>query len=40
MARPAYRLLAYSLWDLVPIALGVAHLAFVLWLVLAFHDLS
>lgn len=40
MARPVYRFLAYSLWDLVPIALGVAHLAFVLWLVQAFHDLS
>ncbi|AJO80357.1 fatty acid desaturase [Pseudomonas sp. MRSN 12121] len=40
MARPVYRLLAHSLWDLVPIVLGVAHLAFVLWLVLAFHSLS
>ncbi|ANH99780.1 fatty acid desaturase [Pseudomonas koreensis] len=40
MARPAYRLLAHSLWDLIPIALGLAHFAFVLWLVSAFHDLS
>ena len=34
MARPAYRLLAYSLWDLIPIVMAVAHFAFVLWLVL------
>lgn len=40
MARPAYRLLAHSLWDLIPVALGLAHFAFVLWLVTAFHDLS
>lgn len=40
MARPAYRLLQHSLWDLVPIALALAHFAFVIWLVTAFHDLS
>lgn len=40
MARPAYRLLAHSLWDLIPIALGVAHFVCVVWLVSAFHDLS
>ncbi|QYN00326.1 fatty acid desaturase [Pseudomonas protegens] len=40
MARPAYRLLAYSLWDLIPIVMAVAHFAFVLWLVLDFHALS
>ncbi|UCZ83726.1 fatty acid desaturase [Pseudomonas sp. L5B5] len=40
MARPAYRLLAYSLWDLIPICMALAHFAFVLWLVLDFHDLS
>ncbi|MGC5703217.1 fatty acid desaturase [Pseudomonas sp. NFXW11] len=40
MARPAYRLLAYSLWDLIPIAMALAHFAFVLWLVLDFHALS
>jgi len=40
MARPAYRLLHHSLWDLVPIALGLAHFAFVIWLVTAFHSLS
>jgi fatty acid desaturase len=40
MARPAYRLLAHSLWDLIPVALGLAHFAFVVWLVLAFHALS
>ncbi|WP_397459521.1 fatty acid desaturase [Pseudomonas asplenii] len=38
MARPAYRLLAYSLWDLVPMVMALAHFAFVLWLVLGFHD--
>jgi fatty acid desaturase len=40
MARPVYRLLAHSLWDLIPIALGLAHFAFVVWLVTAFHALS
>ncbi|WP_460121294.1 fatty acid desaturase family protein [Pseudomonas sp. S2_C03] len=40
MARPAYRLLAHSLWDLIPIALGLAHFAFVLWLVAAFPALA
>ncbi|MQA55303.1 fatty acid desaturase family protein [Pseudomonas piscis] len=40
MARPAYRLLAYSLWDLIPIVMALAHFAFVLWLVLDFHALS
>jgi len=40
MARPAYRLLAHSFWDLIPITLGVAHLAAVLGLVLSFHALS
>ncbi|WP_409316019.1 fatty acid desaturase family protein [Pseudomonas sp. KCJK9016] len=40
MARPAYRLLAHSLWDLIPVTLGLAHFAFVVWLVLAFHALS
>ncbi|MGE8414137.1 MAG: fatty acid desaturase family protein [Pseudomonas sp.] len=40
MARPAYRLLAYSLWDLIPICMALAHFAFVLWLVLDFHALS
>ncbi|MGY3257461.1 fatty acid desaturase family protein [Pseudomonas chlororaphis] len=40
MARPAYRLLAHSLWDLVPILMALAHFSFVLWLVLAFHSLS
>ncbi|MFJ5295235.1 fatty acid desaturase family protein [Pseudomonas sp. NPDC088368] len=40
MARPVYRWLAYSLWDVVPIALALAHFAFVLWLVVAFHGLS
>ncbi|WP_017902495.1 fatty acid desaturase family protein [Pseudomonas asplenii] len=38
MARPAYRLLAHSLWDLVPIVMALAHFVFVLWLVLGFHD--
>lgn len=40
MARPAYRLLAYSLWDLIPIVMALAHFAFVLWLTLDFHALS
>jgi fatty acid desaturase len=40
MARPVYRWLAYSLWDVVPIAMALAHFAFVLWLVTAFHSLS
>ncbi|MBC3922269.1 fatty acid desaturase [Pseudomonas lurida] len=40
MARPANRLLHHSLWDLVPIALGLTHFAFVIWLVTAFHSLS
>ncbi len=40
MARPAYRLLAYSLWDVIPICMALAHFAFVLWLVLDFHALS
>jgi fatty acid desaturase len=40
MARPVYRWLAYSLWDIVPVAMALAHFAFVLWLVTAFHSLS
>lgn len=40
MARPVYRWLAHSLWDLIPIAMGLAHFAFVVWLVAAFHSLS
>lgn len=40
MARPAYRLVAHSLWDIVPILMALAHFSFVLWLVLAFHSLS
>jgi len=40
MARPVYRWLAYSLWDVVPITMALAHFAFVLWLVTAFHSLS
>jgi fatty acid desaturase len=40
MARPVYRWLAYSLWDVVPIAMALAHFAFVFWLVTAFHSLS
>ena len=40
MARPAYRLLHHSLWDLVPITMGLAHFVFVIWLVTAFHSLS